>query len=92
MHARQLALFITTLAVAVSFAACDRNAATVALDDERGIATSAAPAPMARDQYQAGAREDKAAADAVSQVQMTRDSVAPSMIIRNGTANVQVES
>jgi uncharacterized protein DUF4349 len=91
MRARQLALFITTLAVAASFAACDRNAATVAPDEERGIATSAAPAPMARDQYQAGAREDKAAADAVSQVQVTRDSVAPSMIIRNGTANVQVE-
>ena len=91
MRARQLALFITTLAVAVSFAACDRKAATVASDEERAIATGAAPAPMARDLYQAGARQGKAAADAVDQVQVTRDSVAPSMIIRNGTATVQVD-
>jgi len=91
MRARQLALFITTLAVAVSFAACDQQAATVASDEERAIATDAAPAPMARDLYQAGARQGKAAADAVDQVQVTRDSVAPSMIIRNGTATVQVD-
>ena len=90
MRARQLGLFITTLAVAFSFAACDRKAATMA-PEERAVATDAAPAPMARDLYQAGAREGKAVADAVSQVQVTHDSVAPSMIIRNGTATVQVE-
>jgi hypothetical protein len=45
---------------------------------------------MARDLYQAGAREEKAAPDAVSQSQMTPHLVAPSMIIRNGTATVEV--
>ncbi len=86
MRARQLGCFITTLAVAVSFAACDRNA--VSVDSTSDAAT--APA-MARDLYQAGAREGKAAPDAVSQAQPTPSSVAPSMIIRNGTATVQVD-
>lgn len=53
---------------------------------------------MARDLYQAGTREVKAVADAagpgdaVSQAQVTRDSVAPSMIIRNGNATVRVSN
>jgi hypothetical protein len=47
---------------------------------------------MTRDlSRQAVAREEKAAPDAVGQAQVTRDSVAPSMIIRNGTATVQVD-
>ncbi len=89
MRARQLGCFITTLAVAVSFAACDRNAVGVAVDSASSVAASA-PA-MDRGLYQAGPREGKAEPDAVTQAQTTPSPVAPSMIIRNGTATVQVD-
>ncbi len=89
MRARQLGCFITTLAVAVSFAACDRNAVRVPVDSSRAVAMSAPV--MDRGLYQAGAREGKAEPDAVSRAQQTPNSIAPSMIIRNGTATVQVD-
>ena len=89
MRARQLGCFITTFAVAVAFAACDQNAVSPA--QESGRVAAASSPPMARDLYQAGGREDKAAPDAVSQSQVTPQLVAPSMIIRNGTATVEVD-
>lgn len=88
MRARQFGCFITTLAVAVAFAACDQNALSVPREEEHAIAPSAAP--MARDLDQAGSQMNKVAADAVSQSQVTPQLVAPSMIIRNGTATVEV--
>lgn len=91
MRARKLGCFITTLAVAVSFAACDRNAVSVTPSDELPSVAATGAAVAAKDLYQAGAREGTAAPDAVSQAQLTRDSVSPSMIIRNGTATVQVD-
>jgi hypothetical protein len=88
MRARKFGCFITTLAVAVAFAACGQNAVSVAREEEHATAPSSPP--MARDLYQAGSRVDKAAPDAVNQAQVTPQLVAPSMIIRNGTATVEV--
>lgn len=90
MRARKLLCFTTVLLATQILVACDRPSS----DQSGQITVDGAPAPS----KVAGARERGVAADAsgapqdaLSQIRQPRDSVAPSMIIRNGNATVEVE-
>ena len=98
MHARlrSLSLSATAFVILAAASACGTQGAPPFRQDKIAAdeASAAAPAPSSelRDQYRARSVGERAgAADAVTRVQQTRDSVAPSMIIRNGTATVEVE-
>ncbi len=90
MRARKLIRFAIALVATQIVVACGRSSSDLPRAD--GAAQSAEPAP-AKVAGERGVAADGFVApqDALSQVRSPRDSVAPSMIIRNGNATVEVK-
>ncbi|MEW5915461.1 MAG: DUF4349 domain-containing protein [Gemmatimonadota bacterium] len=91
MKARGLVTIATASVILALAAACGVNQPSRDRSEE-ATANAPAPAKVLADEAQSFSVAGRAAAaDAVQRVQQLRDSVAPSMIIRNGNAVIQVE-
>jgi hypothetical protein len=95
MRARGLISISASFVVVAIAAACGVNQSSQdSFEQAAGGAAAPAPAPhkaLADEAQRFSVTGHAAGADAVTRVQQTRDSVAPSMIIRNGSAMIQVE-
>ena len=93
MRTRGLFLLTASSAILALAVGCDAHqAATSVADEAQNAAAPAAPPQLTKNQAAISgfAAERAGAADAVQRLRPTSDSVAPSMIIRNGTASVEV--
>lgn len=89
MRAQKLICFTAALITLEAFVACGGQSGEMAATDR--VAGAPPPSKVAGEGVAFSAPDARAAQDAMSQVRPPRDSVTPSMIIRNGSATVAVK-